>query len=305
MTFERENRVSHSGGPLWRNDIGEHGSRYGLQLIMELCSLPNPDRGAELRVWVEERRNQYHWVVDSPERRPEGPPTWRVDYIEVAGSRRTEPLKHPLEYIVVKALSCGDLHGDSAVSAVHNLFWMHFVEDDEGLSYLCKYAAKNQGNFYARERLLRYLQYDDSRDGNCEVTCAIEDAMKNGNTALGERFCRHAIADRAVRDVIEAILLTNEPEDVQLTNVRKLVELNAMRMDHVIVAIVEATRRAHALLGLRACQRVESDPEFFTAADAFVLAHPTGRGMITFLKPHCKPVRAPRPVKEDEDECYE
>ena len=306
MTFERTSRANHDGAPLWRKDIGEHGNRFDRQLILEPSMSPNPDRGAELHVWVEERRAKYIWVADAPDRRPAGPPTWHVDYAEIESSRRIERVKHPLEYTIICALSKGELSGESAASAVHQLFWMHFVEDDVGLSYLCKYSAKTHGHFYARERLLRYLHYDSytTRDSNTyEVTSTIEDAMKDHNAALGERFCRTAIADRAVRDAIEAVMLTNESEDVQLSHVRKLVELNATRMDRVIACIIDATRGSHALLGLRACQRVESDPEFFAAADAFVLAHPDGRGMITFLKPHCKPPKTSKPVQEDE--CYE
>ncbi len=308
MTFERLNRVGHDGGPLWRMDVGGHGNRFQKQLIVEPYSSPNPDRGAELQVWFEERRARYHWVSDDPKRRP-ATPTWSADYVEVPNSRRTEVPKLGLEYVVIKALACSDLHGDSAASAVHNLFWMHFIEDDDGLHYLCKYAEKDIGNFYARERLLRYLRYDDSaprRERNYRVTGAIEDAMKERNAALGERFCRTAMTDLAVRDAIDAMLLTSEPPEVQHDNIRKLVELNASRMDHVIAAVTDATRGEHALLGLRACQRAERDPEFFTALDAFVLAHSDGRGMISFLKPHCK---RPKPVKlaaeETEEEIYD
>lgn len=309
MTFERENRTGHDGGWLWRMDIGDRESctgRDGLRLIFEPATCPHPDRGAELHVWVEMRKARYHWVVDEPNQRPSGPPTWSVDTIEVPNSRRTEAPRDGLEHHTIRALARGDLHGESAASVVHHLFWMHFVENDEGLTYLGKFAARNTGNFYARERLMQYLRYNH-HSGNYSVQCAIEDAMKEHNRTLGERFAKRSREEKNLSDAISALRMTSEPEEVQLANIRRIVEINATRMDHVIAGIVDATREDQPLLGLRACQRAENDPEFFKTVDAFVLAHPDGRGMVTFLKPHCKPPKKAKRAhaEEVEEEIYD
>jgi hypothetical protein len=304
MTFERMNRVGHNGGPLWCMKLtAANGWRSERQLIIEPRASQNPSIGSELLVWFEEQRPQYQWITNSIEKRPSGAPTYAVVDVEVPNSRRTERCKHALEYIVIKALSCADLHGDSAASAVHSLFWLHFVEDDDGLTYLCKYSPKESGNFYASQRLMDYVRYNGP-DRTYAVTSAIEDAMKH-NPGLGERFSQRAGVDRNLREAIEALLLTGEAEEIQHDNVRKIVKLNATRMDHVIAAIVEATRGDYPLLGLRACQRIERDVEFFTACDAFVLAHPDGDGMPKFLRPHCKPVKPIKPTQGQEDDCYE
>jgi len=326
MTLERTGRVGRLGSPLWRMTF-EHSRndvRYGTrcQLILEPYACPNPTRSAELNVWFEEERGRYHWICDSIDRKPTGIPTYSVDTIEIPNSRRTVCPKYGLEYVVIQALARNELHGESATSAAHNLFWMHFVDDDDGLTYLHKYAPKENANFYARQRLQHYLDHHGARTVSTELqqslydaTSAIEDAMKpqpdddlsrreNYNRELGERFCRRVAVDQNVRDAIAAVMLTNDPEEVRLVQVRRLVELNATRLDHVIAATVRATGENHALIGLRACQRLEAEPEsdFFKAVDAHVMAHPDGRGLVTFLKPHCKPVKS---LKPSQDETYD
>jgi hypothetical protein len=302
MTFERMNRIGRDSAPLWCMRLATRGGwqDHERRMIMEPYASQNPSVGAELHVWFEERRPQYQWITKSIDKLPTGVPTYTVVEVEVPNSRRTDHCKHPLGYTVIKALSCGDLRGESADSAIHSLFWLHFVDDDDGLTYLCKYAPKEHGNFYANQRLTSYVRYNGP-DHAYAVTSAIEEAMKH-NPGLGERFSKTAATDHNLRAAIEALLLTNEPEEVQHNNVRKIVELNATRMDHVITAIVEATRAAHALLGLRACQRAENDPEFFAAVDAFVLAYPNGNGLIKFLKPYCKPGKVPVAQEENCDE---
>jgi hypothetical protein len=270
MTFERENRVGYNGGALWRMDLAtRQDQRHGRsrRLILEPYVMP---QRSELRAWVEEQRPRYHWITEKLGQRPKGHPTYSVDTIEVPNSRYTVALKHSLEFVVVNALSHGHLVGESAAHAVHNLFWLRFVQDDDGLTYLHQYASKETGNFYACQRLLEYTRHyvADGR-GNYAVTSAIEDVMKH-DSILGERICQRVATDDAFCAAIEALLLTGEPEEVQHGNIRRLVELNATPKDRVVAAIADATHSDLALRGLRACQRIEHDVAFFDALVAVV-----------------------------------
>ena len=271
MTFERENRVGHSGGALWRMDLTTRQDRQherARRLILEPYVMA---QRSELRAWVEEQRPRYHWVTEKLGQRPKGHPTYSVDTIEVPNSRYTVALKHSLEFVVVGALCQGHLIGESAVGALHNLFWLRFVQDDTGLTYLHKYASKETGNFYAGQRLLEYTRYyADGRSNDCyNVTSAIDDAMKH-NSTLGQLLHQRVAVDDAFRDAFEALLLTGEDEETQHANVRSLVELNATPKDRVLAAICDATYSDRALLGLRACQRIEHDAKFFEALVAVV-----------------------------------
>lgn len=316
MTLERTNRVGRSGGPLWRQEMAEREFRgYGASkrfLILEPYSCPNPDRGAELHTWFEEERGRYHWVSNSMAGKPKGLPKFSVDLIEISKSQRTVRPKHALEYTILKALMCGDLHGESANGAMHTLFWMHFVEDDDGLTYLHKYAPREAASFYARQRLRGYTEFSDhtsSRSTVWQARHAIEDAMKpvdgrprNYDHDLGKRFSRHLQTDRNLCDAIEAVMSSDFPEEEHRRQVRQIVELNATRMDHVIAAVVHATWEDSALLGLRACQRLEAEPrsDFFKAVDAYVLAHADTKGLEAFLKPHFK-IPKPKALNDDRE----
>jgi len=303
VSLERENRTGRGGGFLWRLDLDDKEDRFssyrgGRRLLLEPHTTPHPDRGAELYVWVEDSRPRYHWISEDPSARPRASdmPTVIIDAIEVPNSRRIEFSKHPLEYTIIQALAKGELVGESAKSAMHTIFWSHFVDDDDGLHYLDKYS-KQSSNFYARQRLRQYIEVDYRRERNARAHAArraVEEAMKDCDRTLGERFCRRVCDEPNMRDAIEALLKTEEPEEMQLRHVRKIVELNATRVDYVIARIADACDSKHALLGLRACQRVERDPDFFACVDAYVLAHPNGAGLVKFLKPHCP---KPRPAK--------
>jgi hypothetical protein len=271
MTFERDNRVGYNSGALWRMNLAARNDQLhgrGRRLILEPYVMA---QRSELRAWVEEQRPRYHWITEKPDQRPKGHPTYSVDTIEVPNSRYTVTLKHSLEFVVVGALSHGHLVGESATGAVHNLFWLNFVQDDAGLTYLYKYASKETGNFYAGQRLLEYTRYyaEANERSNYDVTSAIDDAMKHDST-LGQRLHQRVAVDDAFRDAIEALLLTGEDEDAQHANVRRLVELNASPKDRVLAAVFDATHSDLALLGLRACQRIEHDAAFFETLVAVV-----------------------------------
>lgn len=292
MTFERLNRIGHDGGPLWHQCMEKQfatGERRNRALVFEFTHSQNPTRGAELNFWVEEDKPRLYWYADYPHagsgKRPTSEPKFIIDRVEVNNSRRVLGSTSSYEFVCMRALATGEMLGESATSAAYSIFWQNFVEDDGGLHYLRRFADRETAHYYARQRLLRYIGHD-GRQAAYEVRGLVEDAMKHDH-ALGERFSMRLAHDRNLVQAIEALQMTNEEHDTRIANIRRIVELNATRMDHVITRIVEATRDKQALLGLRACQRVEADTTFFAACDAYVLAHPNGKGLVRMLKPHC------------------
>jgi len=292
MTFERLKRIGHDGGPLWtmrlnKNGYGERGRNRAL--VFEPTQSRNPSRGAELYFWMEEDRPRLYWRVDYDREMARPPatttPEFVVDRVEVNNSRRVLGSASPYEYICVRALATSELLGESATSAVYSIFWQNFVENDGGLHYLHRFADRETANYYARQRLLRYIGHDGPQ-AHYVARSLVEDSMTHDH-ALAERFSMRLVRDRNLVAAIEAIGMTNDDKDTQHTNVRRIVELNASRMDHVITRVVDTTRDKQALLGLRACQRIEADATFFAACDAYVLAHPDGKGLSKMLRPHC------------------
>ena len=265
MTFERDSRVSRSEFPLWRMDIGARDERATRRLIIEPYSMRQASYPPELHMWLEEDTPQYCYVVKSAMTKPKGVPLYRVESIAIETSRRTVKATTGLEYVVIEALAAQQLVGDSAKGALHNLFWTHCVLDDDGLAWLCKYTSKETGNFYAGQRLVEYVRsYDTDKRDSYKARSVVEDVMKH-DPELGERMCQRVIEDEALQHAIEALLLTNESDEIKHANVRRIVELNATDKDRVFAGIVAASLGNHALRGLRACQRAERDPEFFEA----------------------------------------
>jgi hypothetical protein len=265
MTFERDSRVSQMRFPLWWMEIGDPKEHVKRRLIIEPYMIAGMH--AELHAWVEDDTPQYCYVVKSFGEEPEGPPSFRVEAVINEKSRRTIRAKTGLEYIVIGALATDQLTSDSAKGAVHNLFWTHFVLDDDGLSWLCKYATKDTGNFYANQRLRTYVEVSDDRNPEAYgARNAVEDCMKH-DRELGARMQLRVNEDAAFQHAIEALLMTNEEVEIKHANIQRLVELNATDKDRVFASIVAASYD-HALRGLRACQRAERDPEFFEAIAA-------------------------------------
>jgi hypothetical protein len=265
MTFERDSRVSRSEFPLWRMEIGTRDERSTRRLIIEPYAMRQSSYPPELRMWLEEDTPQYCYIVESPTAKPTGAPSRRVESVPIENSRRTVPAKTGLEYVVIEALAMQQLIGDSAKSALHNLFWTSCVIDDDGLTWLCKYTSKETGNFYAGQRLVEYTRsHDIDKRDSYKARCAVEDVMKH-DRELGERMQQRVMEDEAFQHAVEALLLTNEDQETKNANVRRIVELNATDKDRVFASIVAASRGVYDLRGLRACQRAERDPEFFEA----------------------------------------
>jgi len=265
MTFERDSRVSRSEFPLWRMDLTTRESRDKHRLIVEPYAMRQSSYPPELRVWIEEDTPQYCYVVNSITDKPKGVPSFRIEPVAIENSRRTVKAQTGLEYVVIEALATQQLIGDSAKSAMHNLFWTHFVLDDDGLTWLYKHTSKEIGNFYAGQRLNEYTRaYDNEKRDTYQARNAVEDVMKH-DRELGGRMAKRVVEDEALQHAIEALLMTEEAEEVQHANVRRIIELNATDKDRVFASIVDASRGEHAFRGLRACQRAERDPEFFEA----------------------------------------
>ncbi len=278
MTFERDNRTSQLQRPLWRMDLdsSDRSVRNKRRLIVEPYALQGRTYPAELRVWIEEDTPQYCYVVESIMDKPKGTPTFRIESVAIENSRRSVPAKTGLESVVIEALVAQQLIGESANSALYNLFWTHFVLDDDGLAWLHKHASKETGNYYASQRLAEYTRaYDNDKRGTYEARRAVEKAMDH-DSELGERMAQRVVEDEAFQHAIEALMMTEEDEDTQHANVRRIVELNVTDKDLVFAAIVGASRSDHAFRGLRACQRAERDPAFFEAVAAIARhAHTT------------------------------
>lgn len=270
MTFERDSRVSRFDFPLWWMDISDRAVRNKRRLIIEPRTTRQLLRPAELCAWIEEDRPEYCYVTKSITAKPRGAPTLRIEPVMIESSHRSVPAKTRLEAIVIDALATQQLISDSAKSALHDLFWTHFVLDDDGLSWLYKYS-KAIGNFYAVQRLNEYTQsYDNGEYNADQARYAIKEAMRHDDE-LGTRMGQRVTEDEAFQHAIEALLLTDEAEETQYANVRRLVELNVTDKDLVFASIVDASRSDHAFRGLRACQRAERDPKFFAAIAA--IAH--------------------------------
>lgn len=275
MTFERDSRTSPLQHPLWRMDISERDVRNKQRLIVEPYAMRQRMYPAELRVWIEEDTPQYCYVVESIMDKPKGAPTFRIESVAIENSRRSVPAKTGLESVVIEALAAQQLIGEAALSALHNLFWTHFVLDDDGLTWLYKHASKATGNFYAGHRLVEYTRaYDDDKRGTYEARKAVEKAMEH-DSELGERMTQRVVEDEAFQHAIEALMMTEEDEETQHANVRRIVELNVTDKDRVFAAVVGASRGEHAFRGLRACQRAERDPAFFEAVAAIARAEHT------------------------------
>jgi len=246
-------------------DISARDERHKRRLIIEPYAMRQSPYPAELRVWVEVDTPQYCYVTKSITAKPKGIPTFRIEPVVNESSRWTVRSKTGLEAVVIEALATHQLTGDSAKSALHNLFWTHFVLDDGGLSWLYKHASRETGNFYAGQRLNEYVQtYAKGNHETYAVQRTVEDVMKH-DRELGSRMAQRVADDEAFLHAIEALLMTDEDEDIQHANVRRIVELNVTDKDLVLASIVCASRGDHALRGLRACQRAECDPEFFEA----------------------------------------
>lgn len=256
-------------------------------------------------VWVEETYGEYVYTVDDPRHRPKGRPAYRETVIEIPKSRqsvRPKPSEHAvLEYILIDGLGTDRLVGETAASAVYQLFRLHFVEDDAGLSYLHQFA-RALANDHANFRIGTYLGDVDRGARSIphhDAILAIEN-LANGDDGgeayegfreLCERVTQQVPTNDSLREAVEAVMLSSEEDEVKRRNVRQLVEASATDTDYAIAFIISASRNppfTSALLGLRAIQRLETDPTFRSLVIGFtqgLIGQPKkDKRMLKFLK---------------------
>jgi len=253
-------------------------------------------------VWVEETYGEYVYTVDDPRHRPKGRPAYRETVIEIPKSRqsvRPKPSEHAvLEYILIDGLGTDRLVGETAASAVYQLFRLHFVEDDAGLSYLHQFA-RSLANDHASFRIGTYLGDVDRGARSIphhDAILAIEKLAMDGSEdyegfrELCERVTQQVPTNDSLREAIEAVM-SSEEDDVKGRNVRQLVEAAATEIDYAIAFIISASRNppfTSALLGLRAIQRLDTDPTFRSLVTGFaqgLIGQPKkDKRMLKFLK---------------------
>lgn len=249
-------------------------------------------------MWFEETRGEYAYVVDNPRQRPKGAPAYRDTVVEVSKSCQTirpEPGDRAvLEYILMDGLATDRIVGETASTAVYQLYRLHFIDDDVGLSYLYRFA-KPLANGHAAFRLGSYISPGVDDDVAAVAADSINALNKDdeGFYALCERVMQQLPTNTALRHAIEAVKLSSEEEDVQNRNVRQLVEGAATDDDYAIAYIVSATcsgsdHNQNAMLGLRAVQRLATDPTFRSRATGFtqgLIGQPQkNKRMLKFLK---------------------
>lgn len=202
--FERDQTV-------YRMDFERrHGQR---QLVLEPYALHQ----VVLNARVEVEKPRYFYAVSDARRKPKGPPTLRLERVEVKGSRRVIQVGG-LAYTLVRALYKNEIVGESASDAMHALFWQYLVEDDGGLAYLYRFGAEGTGESYARMR----VQNLAGHDGADEAVKAIDAAVLSSEDADAAKYravtwrvklraCQQALVDRDFHDAICALAAASEP----------------------------------------------------------------------------------------------
>lgn len=210
------------GQTVYRMDISER--RKERQLVLEPYASPVE---VTLRAWVEVEKLHFFYIVNDADKKPKGRPQARSERCEVEGSRRIIAVDG-LACTLVRALARDELVGQSATDAVYALFWRYFVDDDEGLNYLYRYASQRQGDFYARARM---QMLGESGASKAIYEAVIYEPVTSEQAArykaitplVGLRACQRAIADADFRDAIQAIVIAGEPKSVRHQRVLELI----------------------------------------------------------------------------------
>ena len=295
VTFERWSSTAHSGygsaSAAWALDFDtQRDQSYGFhsardtKLVFGFFSRRTMAREAAAEVWIEKRQRQTFVTIningeDIPKTKQKM--DFRDVFAEVANTRR--PLKLAgLEYVIAEALADNEIVGKSASTAVYQFYWTHFIDDDEGLSYLHKklrgVGADNcifqRLNFYTRRNQGSSRDQPDDQHLAENIGVAY-DAIKEVDRQLGAAqsisdrlsapFYCAALVDRIHNDLVDyptmcaAIAAIQAAADVDDEQRRQLVVdcmlHEAAPDDHAFAMIIAATDK-HPMLGLRACQRV-------------------------------------------------
>ncbi len=301
MSFERDTRTARLNGRLWTQSVadqGRPGSRRDNDRRLVLCFYPSKwvQEETTFEAWFEQDQAVYVWQqpANRPRREPTGTPKFETYTAQCANSHRVITVKTGMEAVVVQALGHAAITGDSADSAIYNLYWEYFIKDEAGLSYLCRFSPPDGlGHRMARERLNAYVDLRgrhsdlEREEINYEVIKAIETVCHaaHGHVCyLGQQVANQLKLADDLHAAIEAVLLSTDTEEVKHKHILTMTLNAATPRHHVIAAIMTTTYQKHPLLGLRACQRVETDPEFHRLMEATAATAEASRTKAAFTK---------------------
>jgi hypothetical protein len=214
MTLERDTRTSIFGVHWWKLDLGtdrEQRHRHR-QLILEPYAPLSASGVVQLNAWVEEEKACYTYTVDRPDAKPKGPPTFQTVWERIETSMRRDcPGVPGLGQTIIKALSRYELCGESAQEGVHGLFWATFVDNCDGLDYLCRWATADISSFYARtsmnaafSKLARATRTTSERFID-DVAQLLYDIGSEHETPLCLRAWQRAMVDDVFYDALHAL----------------------------------------------------------------------------------------------------
>jgi hypothetical protein len=183
--------------------------------------------------------------------------------------------KNTAEYILAEALATDCLTGAPVENAIAHVFYSNFVQNDEGLSYIHKFAPEAVAN-HARRRLNEefshpsFCEDDDVRRAIRGIEEAHSgmyetDGKKTPDSTyffieLGSQACRRIkLGDDNLRDAVEALLELNEEDDKIEEQIRRIVRAGTNHHDRVRAAVASYCNDDYPMLGLRACQRLITD----------------------------------------------
>lgn len=230
MTLTRDTRTGLFGTHLWLVDLKQHKNRDGKprQLVIEPYSPLSMGTATRLDAWVEEQRAFHVWEVDYPQRKPKGPPTFRTEWKRLDESTRTGCTGLPsVGFTIIRALARGELVGESAKEAMHDLFWACFVNDHDGLNYLCRYADPETGAFYARQRLdwqlnqLRRASAERTKpNGDKDPVVELLKATTHSDyPLLGLRAWERAVVDDTFYDALAALAVLADTDEREASTI--------------------------------------------------------------------------------------
>ncbi len=212
------------GTSLWLVDLKQHKNRDGRKrrLVIEPYSPLSIGTATRLDAWIEEEHPIYYWEVAHPNQKPKGPATFRLEWKRLDETRRTGCSGLPsVGFAVIRALARNELVGESAKEVMHDLFWSCFVNDVDGLNYLCRYADPETGAFYARQRLdwqLNQLgrvsrertKLNGDKDPVVEL---LKTATHSDHPLLGLRAWERAVVDDTFYEALAALAVLADTDD--------------------------------------------------------------------------------------------
>lgn len=315
MTFELIATDHHSSGrgPAWAikfssKEDASFASNNDIRLVLGFYARPYNGREPDVDVWIERREVEYYQVIHADGKK--SPARRREVHNEVAKTRRRLTLKSGMEFVVADALGSSLIVGRAAATAVHTLFWTHLVDDDDGLSYLHRVSPRHVSAFYVRTRLHKYVNpVTDLNDSTTETDprfaadVALDAVFGYDKKHLGRPFWVSALNTRITPQLgrystlcaaIDQVMLTDVDDAQKHALVVDFVLHEATPIDHAYAMIIAATEASDgtALLGLRACQRLEANTHNLLALLTTLREQrPNKHQVLSALRAHFKGVR--------------